>query len=232
MSRPDVDPVLDVKGRGATRHALDIERRIDEPYPENDPEGIVSAHPGQQPASAIRSSDPGPGPRRQPGAGTAIRDSASDRRQAAPALAVAARRPWSLSRVAAADCWRWLLPLFAVPGCCSRAPFSQRALRGYSRPSAAVTNRRHRVAVSQPSPSPAWLSPGLRTPWQRPPIAAAGRLPPVTVSWCQGRHFGDSAHRFSERPLRGCPVPALCGLNAHGCFHARDRTRWYPARPP
>ena len=53
---------------------------------------------------------------------------------------------------------------------------------------AAVTNRHQRVAVSQPSPSPAWLSPGLRTPWQRPPIAAAGRLPPPhlgTTCRCQ-----------------------------------------------
>ena len=46
---------------------------------------------------------------------------------------------------------------------------------------AAVTSRHHRVVVSQPSPSPAWLSPGLRSLWQRPPLAAAGRLPPLTL---------------------------------------------------
>ena len=60
----------------------------------------------------------------------------------------------------------------------SARPSPRRATRGYSRPTAAVTSRHQRVAVSQPPPSPAWLAPGLRTPWQRPPIAAAGRLPP------------------------------------------------------
>ena len=46
-----VDPVLDVKGRAATRHALDIERRIDDSHLENDPEVIV-----QRAETAIRGS--------------------------------------------------------------------------------------------------------------------------------------------------------------------------------
>jgi len=61
------------------------------------------------------------------------------------------------------------------------APFSPSRSPRLLAACAAVTDRHQRVAVSQPSPSPAWLSPDLRTPWQRPPIAAAGRLPPVTL---------------------------------------------------
>jgi len=54
MPFPDVDLTVDVRGREATRLALDIGRRIDDSLPVNDPEVIME---GQRRQSATAISD-------------------------------------------------------------------------------------------------------------------------------------------------------------------------------
>ena len=72
----------------------------------------------------------------------------------------------------------------------SARPSPHRAPRGYSRPTAAVTTRHQRVAVSQPSPSPAWHRPArsIRYADFSAPLSPmrSPREPPLTLFGTQG----------------------------------------------
>ena len=68
-------------------------------------------------------------------------------------------------------------------------PSPRGAPRGHSRPAAAVTSRHQRVAVSQPSPSPAWLAPGRELAGVDGGRARRG--PRVCDGWVRGKPLGN-----------------------------------------